>query len=192
MNLLVTTLLVLFLSLTSVTATPNGIDRAHAAAPTLRAIVPRHIDTRSYDTLRPSLEGTVQYHDPHGDKSKPWLLVHSNTTFQYPAVILPQCGYVESVACANAGIEVVFNDRGSFEYARDLWSGFKADGGGKLLIVTESLDCCMADKGVYVYWLVKDLTFEDWSLTVKVEAEEVDMEKACDEVSPTRMFGLTS
>jgi hypothetical protein len=182
MRFLVTTLLILYATLAPAIAISNGIDRAHAAAPTLHAIVPRHIEIRSYDTLRPSLTGEVQYHDPQGDKSKPWLLVHSNTTFQYPTVILPQCGYVQSVACADGGIDVVFKDRESFEYAKDVWSGV-ADGEGKLLFVTESMDCCQTDQGVYVYWLVKDLVSEDWCLKVTVKAEEVEMDKACDEVS---------
>lgn len=182
MRFLITTLLILYATLTPAIALSNGINRAHAAAPTLHAIVPRRIETRSYDTLRPSLTGQVQYHDPRGDKTKPWLLVHSNTTFQHPTVILPQCGYVQSVSCAEAGIEVVFKDRESCDYAKDLWNGV-ADGEGELLFVTESMECCQADQGVYVYWLVKDLVFEDSCLKVAVKADEVDMDKACDEVS---------
>ncbi|KAI5449199.1 hypothetical protein NCC49_005236 [Naganishia albida] len=156
MRFLITTLLILYATLTPAIALSNGIDRAYAAAPTLHAIVPRHIETRSYDTLRPSLTG------------------------QHPTVILPQCGYVQSVACAEAGIEVVFKDRESFDYAKDLWNGV-ADGEGELLFVTESMECCQADQGVYVYWLVKDLVFEDSCLKVAVKADEVDMDKECDE-----------
>lgn len=52
------------------------------------------------------------------------------------------------------------------------------------------MDCCKADQGVHVYWLVTDLIFDDWCLKVKVKAEEVDMDKACDEVSSLRRFGF--
>lgn len=159
----------------------SAIDLAHAAAPTLRPIVPRHIDTHAYDTLLPDHMATVHYHDEEADKAQPHLLAIANLTFQYPAVLLPHSAYIDWVSCEDNGLLIQFNDRGASEFVRENWNCTDED----FLMVTEPLHCNKdADPGTHIYWLVTNLEFEnqDGCLKVKACASEIDVNSACGEV----------
>ncbi|KAK8847340.1 hypothetical protein IAR55_005197 [Kwoniella newhampshirensis] len=173
----------------------DAIDDAHSSAPTLKPIVPRHIDTESFDTLLPKPYGTVHYHDSTkgGKESKePYLFAEANMTFQYPTVLLPHSSYIKSVTCLGGktgtyGIEIDFNNAKAFEFVEEHWSKDHRDNQEGFLIVTESLQCNEHgnDDNVHVYWLVEKLDFEDENqcYKVKVAALEIDVKNACDEVS---------
>ncbi len=159
----------------------SALDLAHAAAPTLRPIVPRHIDTHAYDTLLPDHIASVHYHDAAADKAQPHLLAVANLTFQYPAVLLPHSAYIDWVACEDNGLLMQLNDRGAFEFVRKNWNPAAED----FLMVTEPLQCNNdADPGAHIYWLVTNIEFEDQNgcMKVKVCASEIDVSGACDEV----------
>lgn len=148
----------------------------------LNPITPPSVNPGDLTNLQPSSNGSY-YYTPGGnpDTSIEHQFAEMNLTYQYPTVVLPHSAYVSGIQCLpnGQGLEIDFNSTDAYNYVKSHWTN------GSFLLVTYSLGCeanTGEEAGDHVYWLVKDLVYDDGKLSVRVDAAEVAYEDAMDEV----------
>ena len=150
----------------------------------LHPTIPWNKDLKDLQNLKPSENIQLFYTDAgHLDYAVVGLMAAMNSTTRMPSVVLSHSSWVGQVSCAaNDKVVVPFTSNKAYKFVKLVW---KAN--SDFLLVTHTHGCSseVHNSEERTFWVANGLQFNDAKRTVTVNAKQVAIEEAIDEIEIT-------
>ncbi|KAL1614872.1 hypothetical protein SLS54_009426 [Diplodia seriata] len=144
--------------------------------PTMQPAVPGNQPLNGLDSLAPSNSSKLTFTlDGNSDPSTEHHFAEMTANHTTPAVVLEHSQLVTDISCTAQGLQVDLSTAAALEYVRSAWDT-------NFIAITSSVDCGSAPSGHHSYWNVTAATYPGAMLTMRLDAVEIAIEDALDEV----------